>query len=286
MRREQRVKPGRDEKILASWNGLMLASLAEAACVLDRKDYLAAAAANGSFLLESMTEGGYLKHTYKDGKAKIDGLLQDYALVIEGLLSVHQATFQGEWLRQAIRLSEVMVKEFWDEDKQVLYDTNLRQQDLFVRPRNTFDNALPSGASSATSALLKLAKLTSNEHMETVAAYSLKSVRDSMSRYPLGCGNWLCALDFYLSSPKEIAIIGPRDNQAASNLVHTLYNIWLPNKVVAAFDPNDLNSLPELELLKNRHMINNQPTVYICEHYTCLAPVTEPAALSAQLQGS
>ena len=122
--------------------------------------------------------------------------------------------------------------------------------------------------------------------MEQVAVHSLKSVRDSMSSYPLGFGNWLCALDFYLSAPKEIAIIGPRENQATSRLVHTLANIWLPNKVVAAFDPNDLNSLPELELLKNRHMINNQPTVYICEHYTCLTPVTEPAALSAQLQES
>ncbi len=285
-RREQRIKPGRDEKILASWNGLMLASLAESACILGRKDYLTAAKANGSFLLESMTEDGYLKHTYKDGKAKVDGLLQDYALVIEGLLSLHQATFEGEWLRQAIRLSEVMVKEFWDDGKHVLYDTNLRQQDLFVRPRNTFDNALPCGASSAAFALLKLAKLTNNKHMEQVAVHSLKSVRDSMSSYPLGFGNWLCALDFYLSAPKEIAIIGPRENQATSRLVHTLANIWLPNKVVAAFDPNDLNSLPELELLKNRHMINNQPTVYICEHYTCLTPVTEPAALSAQLQES
>jgi uncharacterized protein YyaL (SSP411 family) len=107
-----------------------------------------------------------------------------------------------------------------------------------------------------------------------------------MASYPLGFGNWLCALDFHLSSPKEIAIIGPKENQATSKLVHTLYNIWLPNKVVAAFDPDDPNSLPELELLKNRRMINNQPTVYVCENYTCLAPVTEPAALSAQLQGS
>jgi len=285
-RREQRIKPGRDEKVLASWNGLMLASLAESACVLGRKDYLAAARANGSFLLESMIEDEYLKHSYKDGKAKVNGLLEDYAMVIEGLLCLHQATFEGKWLRQAVKLSEIMVKEFWDEGKQALYDTSLSQQDLFVRPRNIFDNALPSGSSVATLVLLKLAKLTNNERLEQIAAQSLRSVSDSMASYPLGFGNWLCALDFYLSSTKEIAIIGPRDNKITSKLVHTLYNIWLPNKVVAAFDPDDPNHLPELELLKNRQMINGQPTVYVCEKYTCLAPVTEPEALITQLQKS
>ena len=177
-----------------------------------------------------------------------------------------------------------MVKEFWDRGKQALYDTTPRQQDLFIRPRNTFDNALPCGASAATMVLLKLAKLTSNDRMEPIAAHSLRSVSDSLASYPLGFSNWLCALDFYLSSPKEIAIIGPRNNRATSKLVNALYKIWAPNKVVAAFDPNDPDQLSELELLKNRQMINQQPTVYVCENYTCLAPVTEPAALRAQLQ--
>jgi hypothetical protein len=262
----------------------MLTSLAEAACILDRDDYLAAAVANGTFLLNSMIANGHLRHTYKNGVAKIDGYLQDYALVIGGFLNLHQATFVGEWLRQAISLAEVMVEQFWDGDVGTLYDTSKRHQDLFVRPRSILDGALPSGLSAATLALLKLATLTGKDQFRQVATQSLGSMRNLMSQHPLGFSNWLCALDFYLSDPKEIAIIGPRDNPATSELLHTLCSTWLPNKVVAAHDPNDSAPMSELKLLKNRQMTNNQPTVYVCRRYTCQKPVTTPDSLCAQLQ--
>jgi len=284
-RREQRVKPGRDEKMLASWNGLMLASLAEAACVFERQDYLAAAVANGSFLLDSMMVNSRLQHTYKDGQAKIGGYLQDYALVIEGLLALHQVTFSGEWLRQAITLAGVMIQYFCDEATGTFYDTSQWHEDLFVRPRSTSDGALPSGPSAATLALLKLARLTDNERFEQVATQSLRSMQESMCQDPLSFSNWLCALDFYLSTPKEIAIIGPRDNPATSELLHAVCSMWLPNKVVAAYDPNDPTPVSDLKLLENRYMINNQPTVYVCEHYICQAPVTDPTSLDIQLRG-
>jgi len=284
-RREQRVKPSRDEKILASWNGLMLTSLAEAACALDREDYLAAAVANGSFLLDSMMANGHLQHSYKNGQAKIDGYLRDYALVINGLLTLHQATFSGEWLKQAIALAKVIIQDFWDENTGSFYDTSQWHEDLFVRPRSTFDGALPSGSSAAAKVLLKLASLTDNERFEQVAVQSLRSMGKPLSRNPLGFSNWLCALDFYLSTPKEIAIIGPRDNPATLELLRTICTIWLPNKVVAAYDPSDPAPVSELKLFKNRQMVDNQPTVYVCEHYTCQAPVTDSASLRAELQG-
>jgi len=286
-KREQRVKPGRDDKILASWNGLMLASLAEAACVLDRRDYLAAAVKNGSFLLNTMVDGGYLKHTHKDGVSKIDGYLEDYALVIEGFLGLHQATFCGDWLRglrQAIGLAEAMIEQFWSESESTLYDTNERQQDLFIRPRNIYDTSLPSGSSAAVSVLLRLAVLTGNERFQQIASQSLRSMREFMERHPLGFANWLCALDFYLSAPKEIAIIGPINSPATSELLRALYAMWLPNKVIAACDPDDSTRLSELKLLENRQMIDNRPTVYICERYTCKTPVTDSASLVALLK--
>ena len=283
-RREQRVRPGRDEKTIASWNGLMLASLAEAACVLDRRDYLTAAIANGSLLLNSMLANGFLQHTCKDGKAKLDGYLDDYAMVIDGLLTLHQATFRGEWLREAIRLAKVMTEQFWDETTGVFYDTGKRHENLFVRPQSTFDSAVPSGASMATLVLLKLGRLTDNHEFEQIAARAFRSVQELVSQHPLGFSNWLCALDFYLSQTKQIAIIGGIDNPAALDLLRTLCTTWLPNKVIAAYDPSDRTSVPELKLFENREMINNQPTVYVCEHYTCQAPVTDPASLRAQLQ--
>jgi len=284
-RRERRARPSRDEKILASWNGLILASVAEMACALDRHDYLAAAVANGSFLLNSMIASGYLKHTYNQGQTKIDGYLQDYALVIDGLLILHQATLRGEWLRQSVRLGEIMIEQFWDEAACTLYDTSQEHQKLFIRPRSTYDGALPSGPSAATIALLKLSRLTDNEHFEHIAVQSLRSVRESMSRYPLGFSNWLCALDFYLSQPKEIAIIGPRNDRGTLELLHTMCTMWLPNKVVAARDPNDPAPVTELKLLENRQMIDNRPTAYVCYRYSCKKPVTDAISLSAHLRG-
>jgi uncharacterized protein len=233
-----------------------------------------------------MTSEGYLRHVHKDGRATIEGYLEDYALVTDGLLNLHQATFTGEWLRQAIRLAQVMIDAFWDESAGTFYDTSGRHQALFIRPRSTHDGALPSGSSAATLALLKVSRLTGHERLEQIAERSLRTVQGLMSRYPLGFGNWLCALDFYLSTPKEIAIVGTRDNPATIELLRVFFNTWLPNKVVAAYDPNDPAPVADLRLLENRRMVNNQPTVYVCERHTCRVPLTEPDLLRNQLRES
>jgi uncharacterized protein YyaL (SSP411 family) len=278
--REQRVKPGRDEKILASWNGLMLTSLAEAAGSLDRRDYLTAAVANGAFLTDSMIIDGQLKHSYEDGTASIDGFLADYALVVSGLLHLHQVTLEGRWLRQAITLAHAMTEQFWDKSRHVFYDTGSQHQELFLRPRNNFDNALPSGASAATLALLKLALMTDNEEFRKIATRSLGTMQQPMRQSPFGFSNWLCALDFYLAHPKEIALIGPRGDLKTQELLRVIATTWLPNKVVAARDPH---APPEVKLLEGRQMVNRQPTAYVCQRYTCHTPVTEPEELKRHL---
>jgi uncharacterized protein YyaL (SSP411 family) len=286
--REKRVKPACDDKILASWNGLMLASLAEAACVFERKDYLAAAVADGNFLLKHMMHDGHLRHVYKDGKARIDGYLEDYALVIGGLLMLHQATFKGEWLRHAIKLAEAMVDRFWDNGAGMFYDndSHVWRQQLIVRPRNVFDSSTPCGSSAATFVLLKLAALTGDDKFQKIAERSLKSVQELMGHQPFAAGNWLCALDFYLSSTKEIAIIGSRSEAATKKLLEALYSTWLPNKVVAAYEPGDSTRMAGLPLLRNREMIDGKPTVYVCQNNTCQTPATTPDALIAQLGGN
>ncbi|MBI4304590.1 MAG: thioredoxin domain-containing protein, partial [Chloroflexi bacterium] len=283
-KREKRIHPGLDDKILSSWNGLMLSSLAESAGVFDRKDYLETAVANGSFLLNSMTSEGYLRHVYSHSQTKIEGYLEDYALVIEGLLNLHQVTFKGTWLKEAIRLTEVIIEEFWDESAGMFYDTGKRHQALFVRPRSIHDGALPSGSSAATLGLLKVAHLTDDKRLEQIAVQSLRAMRESLSGYPLAVGNWLCALDFYLSTPKEVVIIGRHENTATTKILRVLYDTWLPNKVVATLDPDDPTAITELKLLDNRNMVDDQPTVYICEGFSCQAPVTKPDLLREQLQ--
>ena len=283
-RRGQRVAPGRDEKVIASWNGLMLSSLAEAACVLRREDYKGAAAANGAFLLSSMMAGTYLKHTWKDGKTKVEGFLDDYAQVIEGLLNLHQATFSAEWLRRAIQMAEVMVDEFWDETTGTWYDSSKRHPDLFIRPSGTYDGAVPSGASAATLVLLKIERLTGNNNMERIAVRALQGVAESAIRHPLGFCNWLCALDFYETPPQEIVVASRGQNDPATEaLMRVLYSKWLPNKVTVSFDPSDPAAITGLPLLEGKTMIDGRPTVYLCEHYTCGTPVTTPDALRAQM---
>jgi uncharacterized protein len=283
--RVKRIRPARDDKILTSWNALMLTSLAEAACVLGRDDYLGAAIANGSFLLKEVTSAGYLRHVYMGGEARIEGYLEDYALVIEGLLGLHQAAFDGRWLREAIRLTEVMVEGFWDEASGCFYDTGKRHEALFVRPRNVHDGATPSGSSAAALALIKVSRLTGNKAFEEMAARSLEAVQEEMSRSPLAFGNWLCALDFHLSPPREVVIIGPRGKPATAELLHVLCNTWLPNKVVVARDPADSAPVEGLGLLDNRAMVDERPTVFVCDNCSCRSPVSDAGSLERLLHG-
>src|SRR6185369_2187755 len=161
--REQRIKPGRDEKILTAWNGLMLSSFAEAAGVLDRDDYLRIAEANAEFILANLERDGLLLRTYKDGAAKLNGYLEDYACLIEGLISLYEATGKSVWIENAIRLSETMLDQFWDDQDGGFFFTGKSHEKLIVRSKDFMDNATPSGNSVAAFALQKLGLLTGNE---------------------------------------------------------------------------------------------------------------------------
>ena len=282
-KRGQRVPPHRDEKILADWNGLMLSSIAEAASVLDRKDYLEAAISNANFLTRTLLDGGLLKHSYKDGQARISGYLPDYALLCGGLLSLYEATFQDRWLSALKDLADAMVDRFWDEPGGCFYDTGHGEEIQIVRPKNVIDSVQPSGSSAAASVLLRLARLTDNREYEELAASAIRSVQGLMVRYPSGFGNWLCALDFYLSKPKEIAIVGRPEDLATKSLMRAINLRYLPNKVLAGKTPEATSPVMDIPLLKGRGPIDNRPTVYVCESYACQAPVTDPDALAALL---
>jgi uncharacterized protein YyaL (SSP411 family) len=282
-RRAHRVAPHRDEKILASWNGLMLASLAEAAAVLDREDYLEAAIVNATFLTQALHEGELLKHSYKDGQTKGDGYLQDYALLGEGLLSLYEATFQERWLHAAIDLADAILGRFWDEAHEGFYDTGHDQEALVVRPRNIYDNALPSGSAAAAFFLLRLARLTGNSEYEKPAVAAIRSMREFMIRYPLGFGHWLCALDFYVSPPKEIAVFGRPGEPAMKSMMSVINERYLPDKVLAGRDPDQSPPTIDIPLLEDKGMIGGRPTVYLCEGYVCQTPATDPDTLATML---
>jgi uncharacterized protein YyaL (SSP411 family) len=281
-RRAQRVQPHRDEKILTDWNGLMLASMAEAASVVERDDYLKAAIDNANFLTRALYNGETLKHSYKDGQAKVNGYLSDYAMLCDGLLSLYRASFQERWLKEAKKLADAMLEKFWDEGKRNFYDTAQGEETILVRPRNIYDNALPSGSSAAAFALIQLARLTDKNEYEKVAASAIRSAQDSMLRYPPGFGHWFCALDSYLSKPLEIVLVGHPEDLATKSLLRVINERYLPNRVLAVKNPSEHAQL-DIPLLKDRAIIDNKPTVYVCENHVCKMPVNDPYALAALL---
>ena len=287
--RDQRIHPMRDDKVLASWNGLMLRSFAEAAAALGRPDYLAVAIKNAEFLAGSMKSGGRLLRTYRDGQAKLLGYLEDYSFVIDGLLALYEATFDLRWLDEAVTLADSMIELFWDEGIGGFYDTGSDHETLVVRPRDVFDNAQPCGGSVASDVLLRLAVFTGNNDYSAKATVPLRSLHQAMSQSPGGTGHWLSALDFYVSPPKEIAVIGPRDDPATQALLDTVFHRFLPNKVVMGVEtpliPAVDNSEADIPLLAGRGMVGGLPSAYVCQNYACQLPVTDPADLAEQLSG-
>ncbi len=199
--REERVHPGRDDKVLTSWNGLMLAAFAEAARALDRDDYAQVAEANARFLLQELKqENGRLLRTWKQGEAKLNGYLEDYAYLIEGLLELYQTTFEPRWFVAAQELAETMLEHFADSEGK-LYDTSDDHETLIARPRDLQDNATPSGNASVVTALLKLAGFTNDLRTVDIAHQALAQMQAMLAQYPLGFGRWLQGLAYALSKP-------------------------------------------------------------------------------------
>ena len=186
--REERVRPGLDDKVLTSWNGLMLAAFAEAGMVLDRSDYVETASRCAAFVLDGLRDGYRLLRTYKGGEAKLKAYLEDYAYLVSGLMLLHEATFEGRWLREAIDLGRDMVDLFWDEPAGQFYDTGIDHEELVVRPRDIQDNATPSGSAMAADVLLRLAIITGDGELERRAVTSMRSTMTLMSQYPMGAG--------------------------------------------------------------------------------------------------
>ena len=281
--REGRVHPLRDDKVLSSWNGLMLRALAEAGAALGRGDYLDAAKKNADFLLTNLISQGRLLRTYREGQAKLLGYLEDYSFVADGLLALYEATFETRWLEKGTELVDSMIQLFWDEDIGGFYDTGADHEDLVVRPRDTFDNAQPCGGSMASDVLLKLAVLTGKQDYTAKGTMPLGALQKLMAQSPMGFGQWLGAVDFHLSQPKEVAIIGPASDPATRRLLEKVFGNYLPNKVVAGTDSSPGNAALDIPLLNDRGTVDGRPAAYVCQNYVCQLPVTDPDALAEQL---
>jgi uncharacterized protein YyaL (SSP411 family) len=283
--RAQRVWPGRDDKVITAWNAMMLHTFAEAARVLENPRYRAVAEANAGFLLRELRPDGALLRTWKDGWAKIGAFLEDHALLVDALLALYAATWDPRWVREARALADTILAEFWDEREGVFYDTARGAERLVVRPRDVFDNATPSGSSAATFALLRLAALTGEERYRRAAARSLEGMSGLLSRHPAAFGHLLSALDFHLAVPREAAFVGTPGEPRTDALLRVASSAYLPNLVVALARPGEeADAAREIPLLEGRTPVEGHPAAYVCERFACQLPVTDPAALAAQLE--
>jgi len=283
--RERRPSPPRDDKILASWNGLMLQALAEASGVFGREDYRRAAVANASFLVSEMMKADVLMHSYKDGMSGIPGYLDDHASMVRGLLCLHEATFEQHWLQVAFDLADAMVRRFGDENRPgVLYDTGPDHGTLFAHPRDTSDSVKPCGGSAAADALLRISRITGDSSYEKLAGTMLGLVGDQMVAHPLASGNWLCSLDLHLSEPEEMVVVGSRDDPDTGALLTAIHGQYWPNKVIVGLQPGDPVFPLTEKLAKDRNTIGGRPTVYLCRRHTCHSPATDPDQLRRLLQ--
>ena len=281
--REKRVKPHRDEKILTGWNGMMGVSFVEASLVLQRADYLEVARRNARFLLEHLCRKGRIFRTHKDGVSKLRGYLDDYANLVEQLLALYQATGEREWLDQAVIYNDAMLELFWDREQAAFFLTGKEHEKLVTPVRDVYDNATPAGSSVAVFNLLKLAILTGNMEYRSIAETNLESMHLPLTRYPNGFGYLLGAADFYLGPVKEIAVVGDPESGETRRLLEVVHGRFLPNKVVAILDPNAADGAGDLPLLEGKTLVKGRPAAYVCENYTCKAPVTEPSQLELAL---
>jgi uncharacterized protein len=282
--REQRVHPGRDEKVLAEWNGLMLHAFAEAGAVLGRADYLAAARRNAEFLLSRMrdpsSEGLRLHRSWKEGQGRLNGYLEDYAAVGLGLLALYQVTFDLRWLEGAIGLADEILDRFHDSENGGFFQTAADHEKLVARRKDFVDSAVPAGNSLAADLLLRLAKLLDRPAYVDAAAGALALMADGVGEQPLAFGRLLCALGFYVHPGFEIAIMG--ETEQAGDLLAEVWRRFLPTSVIAGGPPDD-EAAQRVALLADRPLRDGKPTAYVCRNYACNLPVTTVEELGRQL---
>jgi len=270
IQRSRRIPPGMDDKVLVAWNGLMLSALSEAGRVLGRQDYLAAATENAEFLRTRMrnSDGRLLRTWRTNSSARYNAYLEDYACLAEGLLSLYEATFDHSWYAWAVELAHIMISHFRNPGQAGFFDTSDDHEKLIQRPRDVQDNAMPSGNAKAAMVLFRLGLYSGDSEFLRLSEESVSSIVSMMGRYPAGFGEWLNVASFMLGRARELALIGPLE--ALQGMIGVVNEKYRPALVVAAGAASDEGP----PLLAGRPMKDGLPTAYLCERFSCQAPVT------------
>ncbi len=284
--REGRIKPGLDDKILTSWNGIMIRGMAFGYQLLNDRRYLDAAERSADFVLTELSQAdGLLLRTYRAGKSHLNAYLEDYAYLSAGLIALYEASFNSRWLREAARLAQVMIEQFWDASSSGFFFTGKAHESLIVQSKSAYDSATPSGTAMAVHSLLRLAKHLDRADFHDKAVQALSLYYHQMENAPSGSGQLLCELEFLLSTPKEIAVVGEPNADDTMALLREIHSRFLPNKIVALLDPNDGQPSVDasMPLTVGKTQVDGRATVYVCENYACQTPTTDVGELGTLL---
>ena len=281
--RGQRIRPGTDDKVLTMWNALAMSAFAEAGRYLNRKDYLDAAIRNARFLLDNLYVNDRLLRSWREGQAKHNAYLEDYAGLVLALLALYQSDPNNEQYTTTLMLADQMVAHFSDPNGG-FFDTRDDHEALLVRPKDIQDNATPSGNALAVTALLQLAAYGDRNTWRSTAEEMLAIFQNALLRYPTSFAQWLSAADFAVGPTREVAIIGGHEEAGTQELLNTLWKRYRPRQVAAisAYPPEPGSPA----LLKDRPPINDQPTAYVCQGFVCLQPVNSAEEMEMQLSGN
>ena len=284
--RESRVRPSLDDKVLTAWNALAIRAFAEAGRIFDEPAYVDAAVRCADFVWEHLrAEDGRLLRSWRDGTAGVRGFADDHALLAGAFLTLYETTADLRWFVAARQLCDTLLDLFADRERGGFFQTGSDADELVVRPKDLYDNAVPSGNSAAAEALLRLALFTGEARYEDAAVSALRLIRDVMRSAPGGFGHALCALDLYLGPSYEVAIVGdPKAADTEALLDVVVRARWRPNLVLAVASADDEHAAETVPLLADRTSMGEKATAYVCQRFVCRLPVTEPSALTGAFE--
>jgi uncharacterized protein YyaL (SSP411 family) len=272
--REKRPKSHLDDKILTTWNGLMITAFAKAYQAFGEIKYLERAKKSAEFILNNMykTESHILLHRFRDGEAKIDGTLEDYSFFTQGLLDLYESCFEERYLEHAIGLTETMISDFYDNEGSGFYDTSGKDKSILVRTKEDYDSAEPTGNSLAIMNLIRLSYITGNTVWYEKAYDSISAFSGKLQRMPYAMPQMLVALEYILNKPKQIVIAGEKNDETAFRMIEYVHRKFIPDKILIFVEPEKISS--SKTFAANVIAASDKTTAYVCENFACQLPVS------------
>jgi uncharacterized protein YyaL (SSP411 family) len=286
--RAQRPRPHLDDKIISAWNGLMISAYARGAQVIDEPRYLEIAMRSANFVRTKLYDPSrkILCRSYREGRSNIEGFADDYAFVVQGLLDLYEASFDVEWLRLAIELQHTQDRLFFDEKNGGYFSNSGRDESVFVRLKDDNDGAEPAASSVAALNLLRLSQIYDESKLAERAKKTVNAFAAILSQFPSGMPRMLVAVENSLSKPRQIVIAGKKDSPETKALLKEVHRHFLPNTIVILADANEGQKYlgEKNEAIRAMSLVEGKPAAYVCENFTCKAPVTDVKQLSDLLK--